>query len=406
MNASDTILNHLSTTMHFLYRHPQTSRVEIASKTGLTKALITHTISTLLESGLVYETGAEVRKQKGSGKARKVIALSPEAACVIGIEINMERLCLVRTSLNGQIEETIRVPLRQIDRSNINEEIAKRIKDLAKNAHSRLLGIGIGVPGHHDQQNDRIITNNPAWSAFRKAEIERLLDLNVPIYIENNIECMAYGRYLFQPQATPDEFILLHVGPGVYCSFFDAAMIGRKKSDYFGEIGHSVIDINGTLCECGKRGCLQTYIAHNWLLQRASIYYANGSSSVLLSLAKTKEDLSIQTLIEAYRLHDPYVRTILEDGLDRLAITISNLLIVNDASQIFMNSEVLQEPLLQHYFLEKMREQFRFILNSESVPVEILNFRSDRGAQGACALALYERLINHSDPDAFFCEQA
>lgn len=387
--------NHLSKTLHYLFRHPQTSRVEIAAGTSLTRALVTHSISRLQEAGLVRETGEAVRKKKGSGKARRVLELNPDSVCTIGIEFNAAQITAARCRIDGTIDQIIEKPIDQIDLDHLNTEISGLMRSLSESSPLPVLGYGLAIPGHYDEVNDRIITNNPSWKSFSLQRIREKLNTELPLWIENNVECMSYGRYMFRSENSPEEFILLHVGPGLYCSFFDSALTSRKKSDYFGEIGHSVVDINGTLCECGKKGCLQTYISSSWLIKRAEIYLQNGSSEILSQLVSETGILNLEVLQEAYRQKDPYVREILEDGLNRLAVTISNLLIVHDADRIFINSQLLQEPELQEFFNEKIRKQFGFILGFESVPVEILPFRKNRGAQGACALVFYQELIDH-----------
>ncbi len=389
--------NHLSTTLHYLFRHPYTSRVEIASKTKMTKALVTHAIAHLQSLGYVIETGQEERKKKGSGKARKLICLNPNAACSIGIEFNMEQICALRCSLNGEVEQMIRKPIHSIDLEKLSEIISEMINTLFNESRTPVLGVGLAIPGHYDQDQDSIVTNNPAWKHFSLKKIQDQLIEPLPMSIENNVECMSYGRYLFRSESSPDEFILLHIGPGLYCSFFDSALTERKKSNYFGEIGHSVVDINGILCECGKKGCLQTYISNNWLNQRARIYLENGASPVLRNLVRKADDLNVEILQKAYLQNDPFIRNILEDGISRLAITLSNLLIVHDAKRIFINSQLLQESELEAYFRRRIMEQFSFILGLDSIPVEILPFRYDRGAQGACALVFYDQLIQHPD---------
>ena len=126
------------------------------------------------------------------------------------------------------------------------------------------------------------------------------------------------------------EFLFYHVGHGLFCSFFHAEQLGIKANYYIGEVGHTVVDINGQLRECGKRGCLQTYISESWLVKNARFLFHQSSSSIFRSLADTAEAIDIDTVIKAYELGDPYFNTQIDLGIRLLSVSVANTLIIRD----------------------------------------------------------------------------
>ena len=91
----------MSTVLEFIYRNPQTSRIEIAHSTGITTA--TSIVGELLDKNLIIETGAEVQGALGSGRKRKVLILNPSAGFFLGIEFNMKGLFLSVTDACGNV---------------------------------------------------------------------------------------------------------------------------------------------------------------------------------------------------------------------------------------------------------------------------------------------------------------
>ena len=231
------------------------------------------------------------------------------------------------------------------------------------------------------------------WKDFNLFEIKKYFSF--PFIVENNIECMALGEYLFNPLNTPDKFLFFHVGHGLFCSFFDSANLGIKANYYIGEIGHTVVDINGPKCECGKKGCLQTYISESWLIKNAKFFFENSTNTILSNLVKNSEEISLQTIIAAYKLGDSYFKRNIELGIELLGTSISNTLIMRDADKIFLNSELLSHKEFSSQIVDIVQSQMMFIPSKIDLNIEVTNFDNFRGSRGGCALASFAFFIKN-----------
>ena len=385
----------MSTVLEFIYRNPQTSRIEIAHSTGITPATITSIVGELLDKNLIIETGAEVQGALGSGRKRKVLILNPSAGFFLGIEFNMKGLFLSVTDACGNVVYNLKKELNDFNVTHINQLIIDMINTACETLDtSKIIGAGIAIPGHFDSINKSIISNNKMWKDFSLSKINK--NFNFPIIAENNIECMALGEYLFNPLKTPEKFLFLHVGPGLFCSFFNSNHIGFKSNFYLGEIGHTVVDINGPKCECGKNGCLQTYISESWLIKNAKYLFENSTNTVLHSLVETSDEINIKTIIDAYKLNDPYFKERIVLGIKLLGTSIANTLIMQDADKIYLNSELFTNDEFRTFILEIIENQLMFIPTKRNVDIEIENFNYNRGATGACALACLSFVIKNT----------
>mgnify|MGYP001113197851 FL=1 len=154
---SDTYLQNTATVLEYLYRTPETSRIEISKQTGLTPAAITSIVGDLVERKAVIETGAEINGGTGSGRKRKVIQLNRQAGLLVGIEINMKGIFATLTDMAGNCLSKAVVSIDDYAATKINETIVNLLQEVLQNQDERqVCGAGIAVPGHFDRQEQKI----------------------------------------------------------------------------------------------------------------------------------------------------------------------------------------------------------------------------------------------------------
>lgn len=398
ITKQSAFLQNRATILEFLYRNPATSRTDIVNETGLTPATTTNIIKELSEQSLIYETGDEFSEFSGSGRRRKTISITDNIPYVVGgIEINVLGIFLSLCDLQGKTLFETEILNEDYPISEINSTITNMIKTAIEYVplETKLLGFGLSIPGHYNKDSGSIITNNPIWEFFNLLNV--IKDFNFPFIVKNNIDCMAIGQYLLNPHNTPDNFIFLHAGLGIYTSFFTKEKIGASKNPYIGEIGHTIVELNGQYCECGKKGCLQTYISDAWLIKHAQLLFKNSQLTVLKNLVKTEKDIHLDTLLTAYNLGDSALRQQIDKGVNLLATSIANLLLINPADKIYINSQLLNYQPFTHEVRDKIQDQLHFVPFTRNIEIEILPYNKHRGSIGACALAIVAFFIEHSN---------
>lgn len=394
MKLTDVTKQNIASVLELIYRRGSSSRINIANESQIKPATVTGLVSYLLDEGIIRETGEEVRAIKGSGRSRKLLAINADYAYVIGVEFNKRGLTIAASDICGKVFYHKYLPIKEFDTTAINTIIINEIQTcLSQYPELKCVALGFALPGHLDRETGEIVSNINLWQYFNLNIIQSYLQ--IPCYADNNIECMALAEYLFSAPTTPNKFLFLNIGPGIFCSFFDNKKIAPKSNYYIGEIGHSVVDPTGQICECGKRGCLQTYISDSWLINTGEYLYDSSPNSIFKSLVANKEDINLDTIISAYRLGDTYITNKIESGLAYLAVSISNTLIIYDAHKVFINSELLSKLGLLHQLEGLIDKQLAFIPEQYklSVDLELLDFNIYTEARGACALAVYNNII-------------
>ncbi|HFR3555739.1 TPA: ROK family protein, partial [Streptococcus suis] len=154
-----------------------------------------------------------------------------------------------------------------------------------------------------------------------------------------------------------------------------------------------VVDLNGPSCECGKRGCLQTYISDTWLINNARFLFENVQGSIIKTLVEKPEDITLDVVYNAYRLGDGFIIEKIESGIDFLATSIANTLIIYDSKKIFINSQLLNYPGFSEKVNNLVDNQLQFIPSKNNLDIKFLSFNIFRGAIGAASLAVYNHFI-------------
>lgn len=377
-----------------IFRHAPISRVEISGLTGITPASVTAAVSDLIKENIVYEVSQACDPGSSAGRKPIPLDINENFAHVIGVEFTPKALVICLSNLKGQCDSSLTVPFRDIDPSRISEEITAGIRKLLGApgvSYERLLGVGIAIPGHYDRETETMISNNRIWSSFNAAVIQK--ELNLPVYVENNVDCMAIGQYLFRPSQTPADFVYFHVGHGMYCSHVIHARIYEKNVFTLGEIGHTIVDINGPLCECGKHGCLQIYSSESWIIDRARLLYNNSPTTYLKTFVPDSSLLTMEHVLAAYTMGDSAIQSYITTAIKYLGMTISNLDILLGADKTFLHGLLFEHPQAQAELMNFIGQQLEFISTPYSNTHEIVACDLSDGAMGGCALAVFELFI-------------
>ena len=351
--------------------------------------MVTGITTTLVDQGVVRELGkAETAEDGALGRRRLLIGICPDARYAVGVEIALRHFRFCLTNLAGKvIDELCYAPdAQQI--AQVNHTICEGVHQLlARNPGpaEQMIGVGIALPGHLNPQSGGMVSHSPLWSGFNVHTLAQLL--NCPVTAENNVRSMAYERYLFDIESCPENFAFLHVGPGIVCADFKGGVL--NSGGYIsGEIGHTISNPDGQRCECGKTGCLQTYASESWILKKARLIHASAPRSTLRSLAADPGDITLDTVLTAYKLGDELVIREIRDAVRYLAIAAANLAIIMGTEKLYLHSRMFQNSILKDELKASIESQLSFVDKKGSENVEILEFQPDRAAIGAAALVI------------------
>ncbi|MEV6239670.1 ROK family transcriptional regulator [Lentzea sp. NPDC051838] len=243
-----SLRSHNDRTVLRLVRSGALSRASIASQTKLTAQAVSKIVARLMAAGLLEETGAV--RDGGRGKPRIALQLKAGGAYAYGAYVDRDELRVVRLDLTGEVVSTSVVPLAPMFTP---DDVLDALEPLIEPGE-KVLGLGIGIAGPLDHVGGVVSPNGlPGWSRVPlKALAEERLGLPVVVDKDTNAAVLAEAwRRPLQDAA------LVFVGTGLGVGLLLGGEVHRGARSGAGEFGHTTIQLDGPLCVCGRRGCVE-----------------------------------------------------------------------------------------------------------------------------------------------------
>lgn len=222
------------------------------------------------------------------------------------------------------------------------QELIQRLVDESRISWTQIGGIGIGSTGPVDCVRGRIQNpyTLPTWDDVPivdhlQAAFQR------PAVLLNDGHVAALGEFWAGAGRGTRHMIYVTVGTGIGGGFVLDGKLYRGIRFFSGEIGHTVIDLNGPLCYCGARGCWEMFAAAPAITRLAQERVPLGSS--LMQLAENNPDnLTPRLLSQAAELGDLLAKDILEQVGYYLGIGVGNLINIFAPEMIVLGGGVMQ----------------------------------------------------------------
>ena len=371
------------------------SRADIARRTGLSRSTVSEVVTELLATRLVDEAG----EGASSGGRRPIVLEFQDDACVIlGVDMGATHVSVALTDLRGRVLawENRPFPVRsdpEGTRALIAEFCAECLRSWGGDP-TRLVGIGIAVPCPVDPRHqDRFSTHVlPAWKG--RAGFEALgARFGAPIFIDNDANLGAVAERWWGAGRGFDDFTYIKVATGVGAGHMVGGRIARGASGVAGEIGHMAIDLSGDPCDCGNRGCLQTFVGASSLVKRARQLLPEYPTSVLHQGA-----LTIDAIENAALADDPLAIHVISTAADYLGIAVAGVLNLMNPGAVIIGGGIarLGERLLVPLRETVLRRTFVSSVAASEIMTSALGPRSI--AIGAATIVLEAAL---GDPRLF-----
>jgi glucokinase len=140
------------------------------------------------------------------------------------------------------------------------ERLFQETKNIFKKFEDKneLIGIGIGAPNGNYYTGTIEHSPNLGWGYVNVIEIVKKY-YSVPAVLTNDANAAAIGEMIFGAAKGMKNFIVITLGTGLGSGIVVNGKLVYGADGFAGEIGHTIIDIDGRECGCGRKGCLETY---------------------------------------------------------------------------------------------------------------------------------------------------
>lgn len=247
----------------------------------------------------------------------------------IGVDMGGTNLRIAAVDEQGNLIEKVTLGTRiALGSDRVLDDMCDAIRRLSDKYQdgSRLLGIGIGVPGIIDMDSGMIreSPNLPGWldTPVRK-EIERRLRTRV--ILENDANSAAFGEKWLGAARHVEDLAIITLGTGVGGGLIFGGRIWHGMSGMAGEFGHTTIEPDGVLCGCGNRGCVEQYASASAVMRMAKAAIASGHAPALAKAASSDPEFSAKAVYNLAIQGDLDARRIFQHVGRALGILMANL---------------------------------------------------------------------------------
>jgi len=331
--------------LDIIRRHGPISRIEIAEITGLTPATVTNITSELIDSNLIIE--GESGDSSG-GRRPIMLRMRSDYYRVIGVYIGSRKIRIITSDLLANIKhkKEIKYEDEKVSVEYIKEILDKELVPIIKKyevKNKKIVGIGVGIHGIVDNKRGvSIVAPNLGWENVNIAKL--LYDsYGIPVFIDNNTRTMALGENWFGSGKNASSFFCLNIEYGVGGSFFINDKPVNGISFGAGEIGHTTVDINGKMCSCGNRGCLETVASVKALLKQAYEKYPENKTSKIYNGKEIHSinDINPEDLYEAAKQGDELAIELVKKMGENIGIGIANIINILNPELVIINGEII-----------------------------------------------------------------
>ncbi len=205
------------------------------------------------------------------------------------------------------------------------ENIANLAKDLVKKSgvdSAEIVGLGMGVPGMIDSKAGNVIySNNLNWKDFRIGE--KVADLTgFTVKIANDANVAALGEVKFGAAKAYDDVIMITLGTGVGGGIVVDGKLIEGNKGAGAELGHSIIEMDGEQCTCGRKGCLEAYASATAIIRDTKRAMAEHKDSKMWEIGGL-EQVTGKTAFD-YKECDIYAKAVVDRYIKALASGITN----------------------------------------------------------------------------------
>ena len=289
----------------------------------------------------------------------------------IGIDIGGSHIGIGLVDNNGSIVLKIEKFIK--DKTNITEKIEEFISEtiIEMGLTYDIESIGISVPGTVSENKIIKSVNLGIENYDLVGNLEKILKM--PIKIKNDAKCAAIAEQKYGELANYENSIFLCIGTGVGTAVFhDGKMLEPDDVPGF-EFSHTIIQKDGELCNCGKRGCFETYASLKRFKQRIS-------DSFELNTLSGKE---IRKFI-AENPNNEMIKEMIKEYVDYLSIGISNIVNIFEPEAICIGGSFAEYEDILYYPLKDALLQGNLLFNSRrDIIIKLAKLKNDAGIIGA-----------------------
>lgn len=290
----------------------------------------------------------------------------------IGIDIGGSHIGIGLVNHKGQIIKKVEQDIEK--REEVDKYIIENIDSSIKifSQEAKIEKIGIVAPGN--PKKDSLVIENLVNLGLEKLDFSKLAKkYEVPVQLKNDAKAAGLAEFKYGAIKDCNDAVFLCLGTGIGSAvFLNGKLLQANRNTGF-EIGHMIIEKDGQICNCGKKGCFETYCSMKRFKENVKdiLNVKDAKAIELLDIIRENENnFKLKKLINEY--------------INNLIIGLSNLIDIFEPEAICLGgSFVFFKDIFYQKLINEMEER-RYVFNKDKLPrIVLADLKNDAGILGA-----------------------
>jgi glucokinase len=283
----------------------------------------------------------------------------------------------------NHVLETRRAPTIVNDLRGFISKVTELIHDFQKSA--AIDAVGMGVPGLRSSKT-HLIETSPNIPCLKNVNLEEAVadEVHLKVVTENDANAGAYAEFVCGAGVGLQHLAYLTLGTGLGSGLVLNGSLYTGASGYGGEFGHTIINPEGRLCGCGKRGCVETVASATGIVITATEKLKIARGSLLHSVPPP---LTAEKIYDAAVRGDETAREVFKETGRWLGIACANLINLLNLEMIIVSGGVMASGEVLLGNASEIARQYAFAPSSGDCQIVQSKLWPDAGMIGAALLA-------------------
>lgn len=315
---------------------------------------------------------------------------------IIGVDAGGTSIKIGLLSIDGCIHDKWEIPTNTDRHSSIIlteiwQSITNRLSQSGVSL-DQVIGIGAGVPGFVNE-NEGVVHKavNLGWENLKVKE--KLHDLsNLPVRIANDANTAVLGENWLGAGKQAKNVLAVTLGTGIGGGIIADGHPINGANGTAGEIGHMTIDVNGVLCNCGRKGCLETFASATGIVRQAENAIQNNPKSDLAAFFVENGEITAKDVFIRSENGDILCKKIVDYMMDVLGFCLANVATVINPSRILIGGGVANAGHVLIQGIAASFEKYALQRTNTCCTIEKTELGNDAGIVGAAFLVKQQLL--------------
>jgi glucokinase-like ROK family protein len=369
---------------------------DLCKELNLSTPKVTNLVSELIGDGLVRDLG---KVESTGGRKPNLYGMIADSVFFLGVDVKQSHINIGLTDLQKNLRETRHnIPYVLSNAQSSLDELIRLIKDFIKSStvsKEKILGLGINLSGRINYSTGY----SYSFFHFNEEPLSKTVEneLGIKTFLENDSRAMAFGEFNSGVVKEEKNVIFLNMDYGLGMGVMINSQLYYGKSGFAGEFGHIPIFDNEIICNCGKKGCLETE-ASGWALTRMfKEKVSAGSSTGIFNNKNIKtdkiEDIQMEDILEAAQNDDVLAIDLIANVGEKLGRGIALLINIFNPELVILGGSLSTTGEYIRLPIKSAINKYSLSLVSGDTQLKVSALGEQAGIIGACLL-VRNRLLN------------